>query len=465
MRSPRLIWGSRLAQSSACPLVSRRSLVKAGLLGAGSFSLAHLLRSQAVARESISSQTSARDKSIIFLWLWGGPSHMETFDMKPGAPVEYRGEFRPIATSVPGIEICEHLPRLAPLADKFSLIRSLSHSSPGHVNSTHTLMTSYPGALAEAPPFEPQYPDFNSVASRLVGPRRPGTPSHVAMPQLRYGGSAYLGTGLNPLSVQADPNAADFRVPALGIDADTLRTLEDRRSLQQSLDGFQRQWDQSGTMSALDQFEQQAVQMLANQQVRDAFRLEREPEFLRERYGRHLVGQRCLLARRLVEAGVRMVTVDFPCVPGQKAFSWDDHASVWNIFDEMKTRLPVLDQVVSALIEDLDGRGLLNDVLLVVMGEMSHTPRINIHQGNPGREHWAHTMSLLMAGGGLPMGQVVGSTSSRGDEPKDRPLVPGDLLATWYRYLGISTETTFPDHFGRPTPILAQGTPIREFFP
>jgi hypothetical protein len=444
------------------PLVTRRSLVKAGLFGAGAFSLGELLRGQAIAAERTAG--APKNKSIIFLWLWGGPSHMETFDMKPSAPVEYRGEFRPIATSVPGMEICEHLPRLARLADRYSLVRSLSHDSPGHVNSTHTLMTSYPGELAEAPPFHPKYPDFSSVVTRLAGPRSVGAPTHVAMPQFRYGGSAYLGTGLDPLVMDADPNKPDFRVPSLGVDAATLGALENRRSLQRQLDGLQRHWDQSGTMSALDQFEQQAVSMLANTRVRDAFRLDREPEFLRERYGRHLVGQQCLLARRLVEAGVRMVTVDFPCVPGQKAFSWDDHASVWNIFDEMKTRLPVLDQVVSALIEDLSVRGLIDDVLLVVMGEMSHTPRINVYQGNPGREHWGHTMSLLMAGGGLSMGQVIGSTSAKGDEPKERPLAAGDLLATWYRYLGLPLDTTFPDHFGRPTPILAGGEPISEFF-
>jgi hypothetical protein len=387
---------------------------------------------------------------------------METFDLKPEAPVEYRGEFRPIQTNVPGMLLSEHLPRIARLANHISLIRSLSHDSPGHVNSTHTMMTGYPGELAEAPPFRPKYPDFSAVTTRVVGPRRPGTPTHVAMPSLRYGGSAYLGTGLDPFPLEADPNHVDFRVPALSVDARSLAEIENRSALQKQLDLAPRDWDQAGTMTALDQFQQQAFSMLANANVREAFRIDREPEPVRERYGRHLVGQRLLLARRLVEAGVRLVTVDFPCVPGQKAFSWDDHASVWNIFDEMKIRLPVLDQVVSALIEDLHVRGLLDECLVVVMGEMSHTPRINLHQGNPGREHWGKTMSVLLAGGGLPMGQVIGSTSSKGDEPKDRPLSPGDLLATWYSYLGVPIEATFPDHFGRPTPILPVGQPIRE---
>jgi len=190
--------------------------------------------------------------------------------------------------------------------------------------------------------------------------------------------------------------------------------------------------------------------------------LNREDPRTRDRYGRTVVGQRCLLARRLVESGVRIVTVDFPTVPGQKAFSWDDHASVWNIFEQMKIRLPVLDQVVSALIEDLDQRKLLDDVLLVVMGEMSHTPRLSNFQGQPGREHWAQSMSIFMAGGGLRMGQAIGSTTSQGEEPAERPLSPNDILATWYKYLGVPLDAHFRDHFGRPTPILPHGAPIHE---
>jgi uncharacterized protein (DUF1501 family) len=168
------------------------------------------------------------------------------------------------------------------------------------------------------------------------------------------------------------------------------------------------------------------------------------------------------LARRLVEAGSRLVTIDFPCVPGQKAFSWDDHASVWNIFEQMRIRLPILDQVVSALIEDLHERQLQDDVLLLVLGEMSHTPKLNYFQGQPGREHWAQSMSILVSGGGMPMGQVIGSTNHKGEEPRDRPLTPNDLLATWYQYLGIPLDTHFRDFAGRPTPIVPNGRPIHE---
>ena len=186
---------------------------------------------------------------------------------------------------------------------------------------------------------------------------------------------------------------------------------------------------------------------------------------MRDRYGRHELGQRCLLARRLVEAGARIVTVDFPCVPGQRAFSWDDHASVWNIFEQMRIRLPVLDQVVSALVEDIHQRGLQDDVLLLVMGEMSHTPRLSNFNGQPGREHWARSMSIFLSGGGMPMGQAIGSTNARGEEPRERPVTPNDFQATLYRYLGVPLHTQFTDLSGRPVALLPTGTPIRELAP
>src|SRR5205807_3739502 len=193
--------------------------------------------------------------------------------------------------------------------------------------------------------------------------------------------------------------------------------------------------DRSGVMKALDDYQSQALDVLTGSAVRQAFDLAGEDPRLRDRYGRTTLGQRCLLARRLVEAGARMVTVDFPAVPGQKAFSWDDHASVWNIFDQMVIRLPVLDQAVSALIEDVFARGLDRETLIVVMGEMGRTPRLSNFNGQPGREHWPNAMSFLMAGGGMPAGQVVGATTARGEEPKERRLRPGDVLATWYTYL------------------------------
>ncbi|MEC9010088.1 MAG: DUF1501 domain-containing protein [Planctomycetota bacterium] len=437
----------------------RRALVQMGLSGLGSLALPDLLRleSEAASRTG----QSLDGKSIIVLWLWGGASHMETFDLKPEGPLGFRGEFRPIPTSAPGLDISEHLPKLAAHGDKLAIIRSLHHNSPGHVDSTHTVMTGYPGKDAP-PPYRPDYPDFWAVASKVCGERVSGVPSHMALPRVRFNGSAYLGAGLEPFRIRSDPNARNFEVPNLQLDSQMIGRLRERRSLLKGFDGLRNDIDQSGVMDSLDIYNHKAVELLTSGSVRAAFDLGREKPEVRDRFGRHAVGQRCLLARRLVEAGVRLVTIDFPCVPGQKAFSWDDHASVWNIFEQMKIRLPVLDQVTSALIEDLHARGMQDDVLFVVMGEMSHTPRVHYVNGNPGREHWARAMSVLLSGGGMTMGQPVGATNNRGSLPLHRPLVPGDLLATLYQYLGVPLDTQFNDHAGRPTPILPEGAPIDE---
>jgi hypothetical protein len=287
-------------------------------------------------------------------------------------------------------------------------------------------------------------------------------PAHVALPFVRYSGAAHLGAGLDPFAVAADPNDPAFRVPDLLVEASDGGRLGRRLGLLEGMDRLRREIDTSGVMRSMDDFQRKAAEILTSGAARDAFDLGREDPRARDRYGRHAVGQRCLLARRLVEAGARLVTIDFPCVPGQKAFSWDDHASVWNIFEQMKIRLPVLDQVVSALIDDIHERGLDEDVLLVVMGEMSHTPRLSNFQGQPGREHWSRAMSVLLSGGGLRMGQVVGSTTAKGEEPRDRPLAPNDLLATFYRFLGVPLELAFHDLRGRPMPILPSGEPIGE---
>jgi hypothetical protein len=387
---------------------------------------------------------------------------METFDLKPNAPSEFRGEFRPIATRVPGLTISEHLPRLAKLADKFALLRSLHHSSPGHINSTHTMLTGYPGELVESPPYRPKYPDIWAVTNKVLGERRVGMPAQVALPRTRYSGAAYLGGSLDPLLVAADPSATNYRPPEITLTEALRPRFAERRNLLRAFDTFRRQADATGLAGALDTFQEKAVTVLTSEGARKAFDISQEPERVRDRYGRHDVGQRCLLARRLVEAGVRLVTIDFPCVRGQKAFSWDDHASVWNIFEQMKVRLPVLDQVVSALVEDLHQRGLAKDVLLLVMGEMSHTPKLNYFQGQPGREHWSQAMSVFLSGGGMAMGQAIGSTNHKGEEPRDRPLTPNDLLATLYQYLGIPLKTQFTDHAGRPVSILPHGNPIDE---
>jgi hypothetical protein len=450
-----------MAMPPRCPgTLSRRSFLHAGLTGLTSLALPALFRLEA--RAAAAGHTSGRRKSVIVLWLWGGPSHMETFDLKPGAPVEFRGEFRPIPTNVPGIAISEHLPLLARQADKFTLIRSLHHDSPGHANSTHTLLCGYPGEAVETPPFQPKHPDFWAISARLLGGESAGSPFHVALPSLRYNGAAYLGRGLDPLNVSADPSAPGFRVPGLSVRPERREQFGERLGLLERFDRTRRDLDASGAMASLDRFNERALALLTSPDTARAFDIHREDPRTRDRYGRHAVGQRLLLARRLVEAGVRLVTVDFPSVPGQKAFSWDDHASVWNIFEQMKIRLPVLDNVVSALLEDLSARGLDRDVLVLVMGEMSHTPKLSNFQGQPGREHWSRAMSALVAGGGLPMGQVIGATNHKGEEPSVRPVSPEDLLATLYRYLDVPLDTAFTDPTGRPVPLLPGGTPLRE---
>jgi hypothetical protein len=438
----------------------RRAFLRAGTGVLGGLTLANILREDA---RAASQRAPHSDKAMIVLWLWGGPSHLETFDLKPQAPSEYRGEFNPIPTNVPGIEITEHLPLLAARADQFALLRSLSHESPGHVNSTHTLVTGYPGELAEIPPYQPKHPNLWSVASKFLGERRTGLPVHVAN-RVRYDGAAYLGGGLEPFLVPGDPNSPKFQVPNLNINAVTRERFSNRMGLLSQFDHLRREIDASGLMSSMDNYDQQATTLLTGGAAARAFDLNQEDPRTRDRYGRHMVGQQCLLARRLVEAGVRLVTIDFPMVPGQKARSWDDHASVWNIFEEMKIRLPVLDQVVSALIDDLSARGLDREVLLLVMGEMSHTPRLSNYQGRPGRDHWGRAMSVFLAGGGLRMGQVVGSTNSKGEEPRTRPLAPNDFLATVYRTLGVPVEAQVGDYAGRPTPIVPHGQAIEELF-
>jgi hypothetical protein len=442
----------------------RRSFLRASLTGLSTLGLADLFRLEAAAAGAGAGMgTGAKSgPSIILIWLWGGPSHMETFDLKPDAPAEYRGEFNPIETNVPGIFISEHLPRLAKIADKYALIRSLSHDSPGHMNSTHTVMTGYTGEIVETPPYKPKQPDIFQAAHKLLPSRLPGLPQWVALPRVRYTGGGHFGESFGPFVVTADPNDPQFQVPALSLEEGPRSRLSGRGRLLDDFERMRRTVEQTSAVESLDSFQQQALTLLTGTTARDAFDLSGEDPRLRDRYGRDEIGQRCLLARRLVESGVRLVTVDFPCVPGQKAFSWDDHASVWNIFEQMKIRLPVLDRAVSALIEDVHARGMDRDTLVVVMGEMSHTPKLSNHQGQPGREHWGKSMSLLLSGGGMPMGQVIGATNRRGDEPVDRFLRPSDLLATWYTYLGLDPHAVFPDLTNRPIPLLPHGEPIRE---
>jgi hypothetical protein len=391
--------------------------------------------------------------------------------MKPDAPAEYRGDFRPIRTNVPGIDVCELLPRHAKVADRFSLIRSLAHTFSDHGGGHKKFLTG-------RDPLEPtgfvnDYPMVGSMAAK-VRDRRGPVPDYVAgVDAGRQGidvfsfGAAYLGPSTHPFMVVGDPSAPDFQVKDLSLRKDAEAQLADRVELLKRFDSVPSTIDRTGTMAARDSMNRRALELVTSDKARKAFDLTLEPDRVRDRYGRHRYGQRCLLARRLVEAGSSFVTMVLENPGGQMpkdcTYNWDSHAVNCHIFTDTKWRIGYYDQAVTALVEDLHQRGLDRKVLLIVTGEFGRTPRITYSDGRPGRDHWPQAMSVLVSGGGLKMGQVVGSTTARGEHPKDRPLTPNDLWATMYSHLGIDwLNTSFLDHGGRPMPILTGGEPIKE---
>jgi hypothetical protein len=432
-----------------CDGISRRTFVRAGFLGFAGLGLADMLRLRAQSAES----AKPNDHAVIMFWLDGGPTHMDTYDMKPQAPAEYRGSFRPIDTNVPGIQVCELLPQHAKVMDRMSIVRSVHHNNGDHFAAAHWMLTGYHGSTAADLP--PKYPGIGAVTSKLRGSNREGVPAFVGVPNIHsvglspgYHGAAYLGVGFNPLDA-GDPNRPNYQVRNLqilsGFDLDR---LSDRRNLLVGLDRARREADRTGLMNGMDQFNQQAFELVTGAAARRAFDMDREDPRVRDRYGRHTWGQSALLARRLVEAGVTFVTIT--------ASGWDDHAQVANA---MKAKLPPFDRALGALVEDLTARGLFDRVTVVVMGEFGRTPRIN---PGAGRDHWGEVMSVLIGGGGLKGGQIVGSSNAKGERPKDRPLKPADILHTLYYVLGVDTTTHFNNLAGRPIPVLNEGSPIRE---
>jgi hypothetical protein len=440
--------------------MSRRTALKAGFLGLAGLSLADLLRLKAQANTS-------RDTAVILLWLDGGPSQIETYDPKPDAPAEYRGPYGTIQTNVTGIRICETLPRHAQHADKMVLVRSLHHGTGDHFAGAHWMLTGRFGSTAAS--LAPRFPSVGSYTARVRGPNRPGLPAYVGLPSAQsvylfpgYQGAAYLGPAYNPFDVDREHR---YLAANSAIRIGRPRCLDSfannrpgqmrgRVDLLRALDGIRRDLDQGGTMDAMDRYQQQAVDMILGSRAREAFDLERELPRVADRYGRGPWGQYSLMARRLVEAGVTFVTVDMP--------HWDDHS---NIREGHGYKLPHLDRAVGALLEDLHDRGMLDRVLVVVMGEFGRTPRLNNGQPGipiPGRDHWGSAISVMLAGGGLRLGQVVGATNPRAEHPATRPLLPADILATVYHVLGIDTRQTFRDHTGRPIAILDEGRPIAE---
>lgn len=438
--------------------LSRRGFVRAGLLGAGGLSLADVLRS-----EESHPAANGRPKSVIILWMRGGPSHIDMWDPKPEAPEEYRGEFGTISTSVPGIQLTDMLPMCARIMEHWSIVRSLHHDNAGHSAADQICFTGHPpGPNAD----ENIHPSCGSIVAEQLGRQSPTLPAYVMIPRMVPGtNAAYLGPSYRPFETLADPaNPGPFQVPNFSLtDGLTLDRLDSRDRLCASFDRLRAAVDRSGMMGAMDRFQQQALALLTSDAAREAFHLDAEPPEVRERYGFEPAfdpgasnrcgapawSQRVLLARRLVEAGVRLVTVDLRW--------WDTHVLG---FDSLRRGfLPRFDRAYSALIEDLVQRGLLESTLVIAWGEFGRTPRVN---KDAGRDHYPNVFSAALAGGPVQGGRVVGASDSKGAFPLENPKTPQDVLATLYQHLGIDVHRHYLNASGRPIPVLASGTPIRE---
>ncbi len=443
--------------------VTRRGFLRAGAFALGGMSLADVIRARAtVGRERT-------DTAVILLYLHGGPSHLETYDLKPSAPIEYRSIFDPIRTNVPGMDVCEHLPMHARIADKFTLIRSVCHTMTSHTDGGIEVLTGKtPTRPDPTSTSSSEHPDVGSHASRARGYGPDIMPPYVAIPSRLYMITpTYLGSHNGPLNA-GDPSQANYRLSSanlpVGVD---LQRLDDRRALRDRFDSLRRNLDVNGQFEGNDQFRSIALQMVTSSRVTEAFDIQRECPTLRDRYGRNIWGQGCLLARRLAEAGTAVISlmINTPRV-GQEFTNWDDHIlnamRPGHFGSYMSVRLPYYDRALSALIEDIYMRGLDRKIMVVAMGEFGRTPRLSNNASGTGRDHWPNAMSVLVSGGGYRMGQVIGATNSRGEYPTQRVLSPKDVLATMYQHLGIDPRHAWIDHTGRPQPILTDGTPIAE---
>ena len=442
-----------------CDGVPRRHFLRAGFLGLGGLSMPELFRLQAKAAGNDEYRTVPSKKSVILLWQQGGPSHLETYDLKPDAVKDIRGPFSPIATNVPGLDVCELLPMHAKIADKFTLIRSCSHNWAGHNDGIPMMVSGYPGW--DETKHESTHPELGAIVSRAFGQCYKGMPVSVGMGARHYSYVPTTATGYWS-DVYRPPTVSEKGLLNATATIEG-RRLEHRKELLSNFDSLRRDLD-DGVMESLDSYQQQAFEIIAGDRARKAFDLSLEEQRTRDRYGKGW-GQQALLARRLVESGVSFVTVG---VPGDSiVYNWDDHAVNGDLPTAMRQRLPNYDRAVTALIADVYERGLDEDVMIVVTGEFGRTPRGNIRTGNSdkkqnwGRDHWAHAMSILISGGGKPMSQVIGATNSKGENPVQRQLSPQDIHATIYQHLGIDHRQTFDDPAGRPVH-LAYGEPIRE---
>lgn len=443
--------------------LNRRGFVKAGFLGMAGLALPDLLRLQQTARAA--GKSISREKSVIILWMRGGPSQHETWDPKPDAPAEFRGAFGAMSTKVPGVQICDLLPMSAKIMDKWSIVRSLHHNDAGHSRGDQICFTGYPPGPSDSQNY---YPSCGSIVAKQLQHLNQKLPAYVVIPRNLPGtGSAYLGSKFGALETGADPaQPGPFSMPDFTLSEGlSFDRLESRKNLLTGFDQLRADADNSGQFEALNQFQQQAWEIVSSGEARKAFDLDAEPAKVRERYGfmpeykaptpdRCGVpawSQRILLARRLVEAGVRLVTVDCRW--------WDTHVKGYETMRD--GFLPRWDRAYTALIEDLHDRGMLDSTMVIAWGEFGRTPKVNT---TGGRDHWPGVFSAALAGGGIRGGRVVGSSDSQGGLPADNPKDPQDVLATMYRHLGIDVTVNYEDHAGRPHPVLPSGTPIDELF-
>jgi hypothetical protein len=436
--------------------MDRRAYLKLGVAGLAGGSFFDLLRLRNLSAAEPSHGKRAPSNCIL-IWMDGGPTHFETFDPKPEAPAEIRGEFSAIETSVSGIRICEHLPKLASIAEKYAIVRSVCHNQGNHGAGNHYMMTGAPPRIpVGCGAFVSFHPSLGSVAARERSAPH-GLPAYFSMPGMsRSGGPNFLGARYAPFVVSNDPNSDRFRVRDVALpDGIVDQRFQSRRDLRSVVDRLERYTDPSvaDPVMALDEYYQQGYDLITTPAAQKAFDIQNEPAELREAYGRNSFGQRALLARRLVEAGVPFVTI----VDG----GWDHHS---DLFGALRTRLPNWDQTVATLINDLDQRGLLETTMVIALGEFGRTPKISTlaGQSKPGRDHWSNAMSILFAGGGTPGGQVIGATDRQGHSAVERVLSPENFVSTVYTKMGIDPDKFYITPTGRPTHLVSDPTPIKE---
>jgi hypothetical protein len=444
-----------MSQYRNCVGVTRRDCLQIGLTAFVGAGLTSMLRLQAQAAPSAPRQAKA--KSCILIWMDGGPTHFETFDPKPDAPAEIRGEFEPISTKVAGVQFSQHMTKLAGMMDQISVIRSIRHDQGNHGAGNHYMMTGSPPRIpVGCGAFVSFHPSMGSVAAYELG-KDNGLPNYFSIPSMsRSGGPNFLGAKYAPFVVGGDPNSSDFRVRDVALPKGLTEDHFNRRTdLRKMVDRIERINDPAAgdPVGGLDEYYRQGYDLITSQQAQAAFDIHREKDTVRDRYGRNGFGQRALLARRLVEAGVPFITL----YDG----GWDHHSE---IFPALRKRLPDWDNTVATLISDLNERGLLDSTLVVALGEFGRTPAISTLRGQTGagRDHWANAMSVLIAGGGTPGGVIVGSTDRKGYTANERVLSPENFVSTIYTKLGIDPGKIVYTPQGRPTHFVSDPTPIQE---